>query len=79
MNYILTEHEKQQATTLPVKLIDGHDLINIFGLTPGPVIGQLLTLIHEARASGELTTKEEALALVHQELNKQQCDTRSGK
>jgi poly(A) polymerase len=79
MNYILTEHEKQQATTLPVKLIDGHDLINIFGLTPGPVIGQLLALIHEARASGELTTKEEALALVHQELNKQQCDTRSGK
>jgi len=78
INYILTEHEKQQATILPVKLIDGHDLINIFGLTPGPVIGQLLAVIHEAQASGELTTKEEALALVHKELNKQQCDARPG-
>ena len=78
INYILTEHETQQATILPVKFITGHDLINIFGLTPGPVIGQLLALVHEAQASGELTTQEEALALVHKELNKQQCDARPG-
>ncbi|MFB0556818.1 MAG: HD domain-containing protein [Dehalococcoidia bacterium] len=72
MNYILTEQEKQQAKVLPVKLVNGHDLINIFGLTPGPLIGKLLALVGEARASGELTTREEALALVRRELNKQQ-------
>lgn len=72
MNYILTEQEKQQAKVLPVKLVNGHDLINIFGLAPGPPIGELLALVGEARASGELTTREEALALVRQELNKQQ-------
>jgi len=79
MNYILTEHEKQQTKVLPVKLIDGHDLINIFGLSPGPLIGELLALVREAQADGELTTKEEALDLVRRELNKQQCGVRSGK
>lgn len=69
INYILAEHEKQQAKVLPVKLVDGHDLMSIFGLTPGPLIGELLALVHEAQASGELNTKEEALALVRKELD----------
>jgi len=69
INYILTEHEKQQAKVLPVKLVDGHDLMSIFGLTPGPLIGELLALVHEAQASGELSTKEEALALVQREMS----------
>jgi len=70
INYILTEHEKQQAKVLPVKLVDGHDLINVLSLTPGPLIGELLALVREAQASGELSTKEEALALVRKELDK---------
>jgi len=74
INYILTEHEKQQVNILPVKLIDGHDVVNIFGLTPGPLVGELLALVHEAQASGELTAKEEALTLVRQELNKRQIE-----
>ena len=69
MEYILTENEKQQAKVLPVKLVDGHDLMNIFGLTPGPLIGELLVLVREAQASGELNTTEEALALVRKELD----------
>lgn len=70
INYILTEQDKQQTQFLPVKLVDGHDLMNILGLTPGPLIGELLALVHEAQASGELSTKEEALALVRRELGK---------
>ena len=77
INYILEEHEKQQAKVLPVKLIDGHDLMNIFGLTPGPLIGELLALVHEAQASGELNTKEEALALVQKELDKRALKQRT--
>ena len=69
INYILTEHEKQQAKVLPVKLVDGHDLISIFGLTPGPLLGELLAVVREAQASGELSTKEEALALVRKEMS----------
>jgi poly(A) polymerase len=70
MNYILTEHENQQAKVLPVKLVNGHDLINIFGLPPGPLIGELLALVREAQAGGELINREEALTLVRRELNK---------
>jgi len=69
INYILTERERQQAKVLPAKLVDGHDLINTFGLTPGPLIGELLDLVQEAQASGELITKEEALALVGRKLS----------
>jgi poly(A) polymerase len=75
INYILAEHNKQQAKILPVKLIDGNDIMNNFDLAPGPLIGKLLAIVNEAYASGDLNTREEALALVGRELspmNKQQ-------
>jgi poly(A) polymerase len=68
INYILAEHDRQQAKILPVKLIDGHDIIDTFDLTPGTLIGKLLAMVNEAHASGELSTREEALALVRREL-----------
>jgi putative nucleotidyltransferase with HDIG domain len=69
INYILAEHNKQQAKILPVKLIDGHDIMNNFDLAPGPLIGKLLATVSEAHATGELSTREEALALVRRELS----------
>jgi poly(A) polymerase len=69
INYILAEHDKQQAKILPVKLIDGHDIMNNFDLAPGPLIGKLLATVSEAHATGELSTREEALALVRRELS----------
>jgi poly(A) polymerase len=69
INYILAEHDKQQAKILPVKLIDGNDIMNTFDLAPGQLIGKLLAMVNEAHASGELSTREEALALVRRELS----------
>jgi len=69
INYILEEHDKQQAKTLPMKLIDGNDIMDNLGLAPGPLIGKLLSMVNEAHASGELSTREEALALVRKELS----------
>jgi poly(A) polymerase len=69
MNYILEEHDKQQEEILPVKLIDGNDIMGTFGLSPGSLIGRLLAAVNEAHASGELSTREEALALVQRELS----------
>jgi len=60
---------------LPAKLIDGNDIMNTFDLAPGPLVGKLLAMVNEAHASGELNTREKALALVRRELsaaNKQQ-------
>ncbi len=69
INYILAEHDKQQDKILPVKLIDGNDIMNTFDLVPGALIGKLLAMVNEAYASGELSTREEALALVRSELS----------
>ncbi|MEA3253844.1 MAG: HD domain-containing protein, partial [Chloroflexota bacterium] len=70
INYILTQHTKQETNVLPPRLIDGHDLMNIFGLTPGPLLGSLLASVREAQASGELVSREDALALAQRELSK---------
>ncbi len=69
INYILTEHDRQQAKILPAKLIDGNDIMNNFELAPGPLVGKLLAMVNEAHASGELSTREEALALVRGKLS----------
>jgi len=69
MEYILDQRENEESIVTPPKLIDGHDLINIFVLKPGPQIGELLETVREAQASGEVTTREEALDFVHGRLN----------
>ncbi len=69
IDYILAEHDKQQTKILPMKLIDGHDIMDTFGLAPGPLVGKLLGVVNEAHASGELSTREEALTLVRRELS----------
>ncbi|MFC2017891.1 CCA tRNA nucleotidyltransferase [Chloroflexota bacterium] len=68
MEYILSEHEKEEARIVPSKLIDGHDLINIFGMKPGPRIGQLLESVHEAQGIGEVITREEAMAFARRQI-----------
>ena len=65
VRYILEEHYKQEKITLPPKLVDGNDLMSIFGLKPGPRLGELLEIVKEAHATGELTTREEALQYIH--------------
>jgi len=69
-NYILAEHDKQEVKILPVKLIDGDDIMDTFDLAPGPLIGKFLAIVNEAHASGELSTREEALTLVRKELKR---------
>jgi hypothetical protein len=41
------------------------------GLDPGPEIGRLLDLVEEERAAGAISTRDEALALVREELKRQ--------
>lgn len=53
----LPEEERQ-----PARLIGGEDLIAL-GLAPGPVFGRILEAVREAQLEGEITRREEALAL----------------
>jgi hypothetical protein len=63
-DYVLAQYFKQEAMVTPPKLIDGHDLINIYGMSPGPKVGELLEMVREAQASGEITTRQEALSYI---------------
>ena len=53
---------KERGGTTP-RLVNGHELMSRFGLSPGPHIGSLLATIEEARAAGEIETQEQALEL----------------
>jgi len=46
----------------PAPLVDGRALMAALGLEPGPRIGELLAAIAEARALGDVGTRDEALA-----------------
>jgi tRNA nucleotidyltransferase/poly(A) polymerase len=60
--------EDEGGRVSPKPLIGGTDLQREFGLQPGPRIGELLELVREAQAAGELHTREQALNLVRQYL-----------
>jgi len=64
VEYVLSQRLEQESVIAPPKLVDGHDLIDIFGIKPGPKMGELLEAVREAQASGELSTREEALAYI---------------
>jgi len=46
----------------PPPLVRGSDLIEVFDLIPGPVVGELLEAIREAQVADEVSTRDEALA-----------------
>ncbi|MCA9934389.1 MAG: CCA tRNA nucleotidyltransferase [Ardenticatenaceae bacterium] len=61
--------ERYEETVAPVPLVNGRDLIQALDLVPGPEIGRLLRLIEEAQASGQLTTREEALTFAQERVS----------
>jgi len=64
VDYVIGQHFQEESIAHPAKLVDGHDLINIFGMSPGPKIGEILEAVREAQASGEVTTRHEALSFI---------------
>jgi poly(A) polymerase len=59
-------HFFYQERLKPVKtrprLLTGHDLQRIFGLSPGPLIGKALDALEEAQVEGEVGTRDEAVS-----------------
>ena len=46
------------------KLLDGFDVMKIKGIKQSPLLGEILTALHEEQISGNINTKEEALIFV---------------
>lgn len=76
----LLEHyfRRFEETVKPASLVSGRDLINKFGLQPGPFVGQMLRLIEEAHASGEIENRHEAFSLVEMEIDQAEKDQHQG-
>jgi hypothetical protein len=55
--------DQSQEVIAPQLPIDGHDLMGVLDLEPGPEIGRLLDLLREAVAAGQVETREEILDL----------------
>lgn len=68
VEFLLSCYFETPEVVSPPKLVDGHLIMERFGLAPGPRIGQLLAQVREAQAQGEVSTPEEALALIAREL-----------
>ena len=64
VEFVLEKYFQPEESVKPVKLIDGNDLINVFGLKPGPEIGELLEMVEEAGAIGEINSRDEALSYI---------------
>jgi tRNA nucleotidyltransferase/poly(A) polymerase len=58
------EHPAENVS--PAPLLNGNDLIAFFDLHPGPQIGQLLELLREAQATGQVHDRPQALDFIRQ-------------
>ncbi len=61
-------YEKKEERVTPSPLVDGNDLMQELSLQPGKKIGELLEAVREAQAIGEVSTKDQALALASKKL-----------
>jgi poly(A) polymerase len=61
VQFVLNQYYKTEEIVRPPKLVDGNELMAVFGLKPGPLVGELLETVRESRAAGEITTREDAL------------------
>lgn len=62
--YVILEREKEIRVELlkepPKRLITGYDVMNL-GISPGPIISELMSKVEDAQLEGIIKTKEEAL------------------
>ena len=63
VGHILHVGTSEPVSPTTIRLITGHDLMTHYNLQPGPEIGAVLERVEEARAAGEIETKEQALEM----------------
>ena len=68
VEYVLSKHTEEERLSAPPKLLDGNDIMKILDLNPGPVIGRLLEALQEAQATGEVSTRKQAIDFIKSSL-----------
>jgi poly(A) polymerase len=67
---VLDMHFNEASLSPPLRLIDGNDVMDLFGLSPGPKVGTLLEAVREAQAAGEINNRQQALAYIEKIINR---------
>ncbi len=65
---LLTRYIREREVTLPPHLVQPEELMSKLNLEPGPIIGQLLEQIAEARADGIIQSKDDAFWFAQEKL-----------
>ena len=65
---LLEAYWEQPEEVRPQALLNGSDLMELFDLTPGPRIGELLESLWEAQAVGEVENKRQAVKFIRKQL-----------
>ena len=65
---MLTRYIREREVIMPPHLVQAEELMRKFSIAPGPLVGQLLDEIAEARAEGQIHSKEDAFWFVEQRL-----------
>ncbi|MEL7562647.1 HD domain-containing protein [Dehalogenimonas sp. 4OHTPN] len=73
VGYVLAERGRQLAKPSG-RLVDGNELQARFGMKPGPAMGRILEAVAEARATGEIASKEEALTMAERLIREPPAD-----
>jgi hypothetical protein len=62
-------YERYEELVEPPPLLDGNQLMQTLGVSPGPVIGRLLERIREAQVTGDVRTVDDALQIARTHLS----------
>jgi tRNA nucleotidyltransferase/poly(A) polymerase len=62
--FLLSRWFLEPETVRPKRILDGNDVMKALGLPPGPAVGEILSELEEAQATGRVRTREEALRFV---------------
>lgn len=68
IDHILRNRPIPAEASTPRSILNGNDLMSLFSLSPGPIIGILLETLEEAQVSGQVNTTKEAFDLVKSKL-----------
>lgn len=65
LNNLLEFYLKAKETLKPLpKLLDGNEVMSILSIKPSPQLGKIMEALQEAQISGDILTKDEAVAFI---------------
>ncbi|MSQ33196.1 MAG: HD domain-containing protein [Dehalococcoidia bacterium] len=70
VEHVLDQYLYRPERVSPTPLVDGNDLMAVFDLPPGPLIGRLLAAVREAQGAGEAATRSQALQVAARALER---------